>query len=410
MSDIEARSRFQSVAIACLLPAVLCTTLLFRVRQCRTQTQAKMTLITHKERRRRPPLRILSIGICLIVSLLSFSYQNRSFPSLLVSSDLASTETHLSLAVLVHPGNPDAHIWIQNMRQGFIDKALPEDGRQIVHFAVIYDGKKQGEALDRLLENLQQLRHRKIIDNIIQLQKDDSAATTLGMAEPNPGDVAMYAIHQFVLQDYCPTIYCAFLTDDVLAYQGGGMMHAVRMLHAQGNQTVMVMPPLAMNVVANLSKDDLAFDFKSADGTFPFNHKLGRMNVTARPAPGCHSDTRARLGYPSTRHVILHKERLRRMLPLPPKKARFWEEHPVLPQIALDGLCPTHDDDGRLEFVIHPPPWHMGKRLLETCGNGSTAIYALQQAVEHSQGLVVSQFNNMVEESWAEACQKVQVD
>jgi hypothetical protein len=323
----------------------------------------------------------------------ALSYQPPSKP---VSS--LPPNTNLSISVLVHPGNPEAHNWIANMKYGYTHGRESSD---IVDFVVLYDGRQTGGKLDVLLQNLHQLQQNGIVQKVVQLKFEKAYADVLGQNDPHHEDQAMYATYQFIVEE-CRTTHCAFLTDDVMAHEGGGLNHAIRLLE-ENPSALVATPPLAY-YFADFSNDTLRYDFHQANGSWTYPNSVGKLHiptlVNPLMEPSCRLHAAASF---STRHLVVNRQRFLASLPWPSSGGKYLEQHQHV-QVS-NGRLVSPTCQNSTAFLIHPPPWNMGKRLLEVC-----RIDVLQKVVEHLEGLVVDVFNNMIEESWTEACMKYKAD
>ncbi|CAK0845526.1 unnamed protein product [Prorocentrum cordatum] len=96
----------------------------------------------------------------------------------------------------------------------------------------------------------------------------------------------------------------------------------------------------------------------------------------------------------STRYYVAHPGRFRKLLPLRAVSAQLLEQHEDLGRRSAATRCASS-----YGWVVHPPPWGLGHRLFGACD-----FKALQKAVDNSESLAVDVFNNMIMESWMDAC------
>lgn len=300
----------------------------------------------------------------------------------------ALSASDLSLAVLVHPGIKGVDTWIANMRRGL---TTGRESSSIQKFIVFYDARTKGKRLNRLLRNLDRLVEKDVIQKAVELQWDASFAEILGLREdPHFLDPSLYATYQYLAQE-CDTPLCAYMNDDVIAYEGGGLGHAIEALRRNA-KAVFAVPPLASDFIDFSSSPELNKEFRDGDGKFPYPEAVGRIRVVGS-LPQCHEMNG---GGMSTRYYVSERKRFLRSLPWPRSTNSLLEQHEHLGYLSVFAGC---EKNSATSFLLHPPPWSMGQRLMTKC-----SIEELQKAVDQPDSLVVDEFNNMLEESWTKAC------
>lgn len=248
-------------------------------------------------------------------------------------------------------------------------------------------------------KKMEQLRSKGIVANYIPLKRNSTVPAAMGSRDDALKDSAMYAIYQYLIED-CQSEYCAFLTHDIMAHGGGGLQHAV---HALENDTSLVfaIPPLAAQRPNWNTENDrnLRRLFERFDGTKPYHATLGVIN---QYPPSNATDVKCTkiATELSTRYLVASKERFQKSIPFTPvpEKDTYFEQHQGASKVTVSVTCSLG-----FGYLVHPPPWHHGKRLFESCGNVST----LQKVVDNPNYLVVDHYNNMILENWTAACHSI---
>jgi hypothetical protein len=242
---------------------------------------------------------------------------------------------------------------------------------------------------------MQQLHSQGLVSKYLPLKRNSSVPAAVGSKDDAVQDSAIYAIYQLLIEE-CQTKYCAFLTQDIMAHGGGGLQHALHALEEDAS-LVFAIPPLA-SVGPNWNKkNDVQMRelFMRFDETKPYHSSLGVINQTqAKINVTC----TVRGTWPlSTRYFVASRDRFAKNIPFMPvpEKDAWFEIHQGARTFSASTECPLGTG-----YLIHPPPWHHGTQLFESCGNIST----LQHAVDNPNYYVVDKYNNMIMENWTAAC------
>eukprot|EP00542_Grammatophora_oceanica_P009640 CAMPEP_0194034906 /NCGR_PEP_ID=MMETSP0009_2-20130614/7351_1 /TAXON_ID=210454 /ORGANISM="Grammatophora oceanica, Strain CCMP 410" /LENGTH=379 /DNA_ID=CAMNT_0038676037 /DNA_START=145 /DNA_END=1284 /DNA_ORIENTATION=- len=326
--------------------------------------------------------------------------------TLLAASPTNKTQEYtLTGAVLVHPG-------VRKEMISNVFRALQrgQDACRLDQVVVFYDGRIRqlgdSEKLKLLLEDLRQLVQDGDITRFVELQWNTTVAEkVLGVLKEDPDyrDGSLYGTYQYLAQE-CETDYCAYFNNDIFVHEGGGLTHAVDML-IQHPEVVMAVPPLASDEDFTDFSQDFRHDYVNPDGNVPYMHEVGKIRTLSPSQPEDNASPikcKPTGGWGlTTRYYVAQPQRFVKSLPLGPAEVQFLEQHPdfYFRELAATAIkCTPKPSKG---FMIHPPPWQMGKRFFEAC-----SLEAIQKAVDAPDGLAMDRMNNMIEESWKEACRK----
>lgn len=307
----------------------------------------------------------------------------------------AKPKTHfkkgLSLAVLTHPGLPLPAVDVfRNMLKAF---TTGHDASNFTEVIVYYDARKRDTALFNFIADFDALQEDGMIHKLIETKFEESVQHAIGALDPPLRDAPMYAIYQYLSHD-CKTTYCAFMDNGVFVHGGGGLKHAIKALQ-QHPKAVFAVPPLGSHFADFSHGKELQQEYPDADDNFPYMHPIGLLMSSLNEEKSCTATN----GPASTRHFVAEPNGFRKMIPLKPVKETILEQHEDLVGKVLQVQCRGTG------YLLHPPPWHMGKRLMKACG-----IKRLQQAVDHPDGLAVDIYNNLIEQSWTKACEKYEME
>ena len=276
------------------------------------------------------------------------------------------------------------------------------DGSVFDQVYVYYDDIRMDEERWRSFsERLRELKSAGRVTDLIPLNRSEAVPELMGNGRYIKSDAMLWATHQFLVQD-CRTEYCALFTHDILAYGGGGLRHATLLLEREP-RFVFAIPPRANNRATWDARDSESLRrIYEQPGTFERPH-LEAVGVIAAGEPsasaGCARGVPRHGPAMSTRHFVAHRGRFLSRLPFRPrpKKAAYLEAHP-----GVNGVTAVLDCERGTGLLFHPPPWQAGEALFRSCGD----IATLQRAVDSPDGLAVGKFNNMIRESWTEACRE----
>lgn len=249
----------------------------------------------------------------------------------------------------------------------------------------------------RFSKKMQQLHSQGLVSKHLPLKRNSSVPAAMGSKDDAVEDSAMYAIYQLLMEE-CQTQYCAFLTQDIMAHGGGGLQHAMYALE-EDDSLVFAVPPLASQGPNWNEKNDMQMRelFMRFDETKPYNTNLGVINQTQAKVNVTCTAKGTQL---STRYFVASRDRFAKNVPFTPvpEKDAWFEIHEGARKFTASTECPLGTG-----YLIHPPPWHHGTQLFESCGNIST----LQQAVDNPNYYVVDGYNNMIMENWTAACHSI---
>lgn len=302
----------------------------------------------------------------------------------------------VTAAILVNPETSK-----ELMSNLFRSLQTGQDASRLDQSIVFYDARQNGTTgFSNLLRDLVDLSAQGVISKYIEVQWNRTVADIFGVADVNFHDGSLYATHQYLVHE-CETDYCAYFNSDIFMHQGGGLAHAVRIL--QENPTVaFALPPLAWDFTD--PTPDLRHTFKDAEGNVPYMTEVRPIrlltNATAKGKGTDASSPRCQAAMPglSTRYYVAVAERfVQTFHHFQPSTVPVLEQQPAFRhhRLAVHIDCRGSQHIG---FVLHVPPWHMGKRLLESC-----SVKDIQKAVDAPESLAIDEFNNMIEESWTDA-------
>jgi len=297
-------------------------------------------------------------------------------------------ENSISLALIVDPaGATPAGYLLKNYLEQLSKGPTPVTFYQVLLF---YDGRPKNEGrMGAFLADVEELKGEGILQRAVRIRHDDpEIQRKCGIQDPDGHDGSLFATYQYLVEE-CESEYCVYFNSDIFLHQGGGIRHAISLLQ-QHADLVFALPPLASESV---KKDpQLQAKYMNADYEYPYPNPIGRLPADAqnRFTQNC---TR---GIPtlSTRYYVAQPDRFRQLLPLRLVSNHLLEQHEDLGRHSATTLCPPGEG-----WVVHPPPWGLGALLFGACD-----YKALQKAVDNSESLAVDCYNNMVMESWKDAC------
>lgn len=251
----------------------------------------------------------------------------------------------------------------------------------------------------RFSNKMEYLRSQGLVSKYIPMKRNSSIPAAMGSRDDRQRDAAMYAIYQLLMEE-CQTEYCAFLTQDIIAHGGGGLQHAMQALE-NDESLVFAIPPLACQKPIWNTENDIQMRniFMRFDGTKPYHSRIGVIDQhQIEKNVSCAVIGNQRL---STRYLVAARERFPKSIPFSPipEKDSWFENHPGVVEFTSRSDCLS----GNNGYLLHPPPWHHGKQLFESCRN----IETLQQAVDSPNNLVIDKDNNMIMENWTAACYSI---
>lgn len=311
--------------------------------------------------------------------------------------------SNLTFGVLTHlrtvfPAEEMVENQIDSLTRGW-------DGSSFDRVYVYYDDADENRTEDEderwrsFSRRLRELRSAGVVTDFAPLNRSVAVPKLMGNDRHVETDTMLWAAHQFLVND-CRTEYCALFTHDVMAYGGGGLGHAVDLL-GENPRFVFAIPPRADNGATWNTRDSESLrQLYEQPGTNerPYKETVGLVE-TGEP-DGSASCTRGVPRYTpvmSTRHFVAHRRRFLSRLPFRPRPDRpaYFEGHP-----GVNGATAVLSCGRGTGLLFHPPPWKAGEELFRSCGS----VRRLQRAVDSPDGLAVGRFNNMIRESWAEAC------
>ena len=316
------------------------------------------------------------------------------------------SRSNLSFGVLVHLGTvfPAEEIienQIDSLTRGW-------DGSVFDQVYVYYDRPDRMEDKDRRWQSfsnkLSELRSAGRVTDFVPLNRSDAVPDLMGNGNHIEKDAMLWASHQFLVHD-CATDYCALFTHDIMAYGGGGLGHAVDLLEREP-RFVFAIPPRADNDATwNTEKSEYLQAMYQQPGSVPGPYPVAvGLIETGAPSESasCIRGVPRYMPVMSTRHFVAHRGRFLSRLPFRPQpsQAAFFESHP-----GVNGATAILTCEKGTGLLFHPPPWNTGEALFKSCRD----VASLQRAVDNPNGLAVGQFNNMIRESWTEACEGEQL-
>jgi hypothetical protein len=296
-------------------------------------------------------------------------------------------ESSVSLALIVDPaGAVTPKTLLLNFLEQLSKGPAPVKLSQVLLY---YDGRDKGKDWGSFWSDMEELKGKGLLQKAVNIRYHDTIIEhQCGIQDPDGHDGSLFATYQYLVED-CESEYCAYFNSDIFVHQGGGLSHAVKLLQ-QHQDLVFAFPPLAGNAIKE--NRQLQEEFVNGDFKYPYPNPIGRLYTeTQNSSP----QECARGGnMMTTRYYVAKPERFRQLLPLKPSERNLLEQHETLGRHGAPTMCAPSQG-----WVVHPPPWQLGQRLFSAC-----EYKALQKAVDNSEGLVVDVYNNMIMESWRDAC------
>jgi len=296
-------------------------------------------------------------------------------------------ESSVSLALIVDPaGAVTPKTLLLNFLEQLSKGPAPVKLSQVLLY---YDGRDKGKDWGSFWSDMEELKGKGLLQKAVNIRYHDTIIERqCGIEDPDGHDGSLFATFQYLVED-CESEYCAYFNSDIFVHQGGGLSHAVKLLQ-QHQDLVFAFPPLAGDAIKQ--NRQLQEEFVNGDFKYPYPNPIGRLYTeTQNSSP----QECARGGnMMTTRYYVAKPERFRQLLPLPPSERNLLEQHETLGRHGAPTMCAPSKG-----WVLHPPPWQLGQRLFSAC-----EYKALQKAVDNSDGLVVDVYNNMIMESWRDAC------
>jgi len=302
-------------------------------------------------------------------------------------SKVAGLRPSVSLALIVDPAGA---VPVKELLANFVEQLskgpFPVKLSQVLLF---YDGRDKGTDWGSFLSDVEELTRTGVLQRAVKIRYQDATIEQqCGIHDPDGHDGSLFATYQYLVEE-CESEYCAYFNSDIFVHQGGGLIHAVKLLQ-QHSDLVFAMPPLASDSI--VEDEQLQEHFLNGDFKYPYPNPIGRL-FDEKPDRFPRECSRGG-SMMTTRYYVAKPDRFRQLLPLKPVDRVLLEQHEDLGTHAAPAVCPPGQG-----WVIHPPPWGLGTRLFNACD-----YKALQKAVDNSDSLVVDVYNNMIMESWRDAC------
>ena len=183
---------------------------------------------------------------------------------------------------------------------------------------------------------MEHLRSQGLMSKYIPMKQNSTIPATMGSRDDRQRDAAMYAMYQLLMEE-CQTEYCAFLTQDIMAFGGGELQHAMQALE-NDKSLVFATPPLARqkpiwNTVNDIKMRDMFMRF---GGTKLYHSQIGVIDQhQIEKNVSCAVIGNQRL---STRYFVAARERFSKSIPFfpIPEKDNWFENHPGVESLPLD--------------------------------------------------------------------------
>jgi len=303
------------------------------------------------------------------------------------SSKVRGLQPSVSLALIVDPaGAVSAKELLVNFVEQLSKGPAPVKLSQVLLF---YDGRDKGKGWGSFLEDVEELKGKGLLQRAVKIRYHDPAIEQqCGIHDPDGHDGSLFATYQYLVEE-CESEYCAYFNSDIFVHQGGGLSHAVKLLE-QHPDLVFAMPPLASDAI--IQNRELQEHFMNGDFKYPYPNPIGRLSSDT--LDNSQQECNRGGNMMTTRYYVAKPDRFRELLPLKPVDRTLLEQHEDLGKHGAQAMCAPSQG-----WVIHPPPWGLGTRLFSACD-----YKALQKAVDNSDSLMVDVYNNMIMESWRDAC------